>query len=72
MRKQERKVAQMATPVVRRKPLIGTKIPRARAEKIADLVINAVEKKLAELPKEDRIAKRDEIIAFLDRRKAKR
>ena len=72
MKKRERKSAQMATTVARRKSTTTAKIPRERAEKIAALVIDAVEKKLAELPKEDRMAKRDEIIAFLDRRKVKR
>ena len=42
------------------------------AEQIADLVVGAVEKKLAKLPKQERIAKRDRLISSLRSGKARR
>ena len=42
------------------------------AEQIADLVVGAVEKKLAKLPKQERIAERDRLISFLRSDKARR
>jgi len=42
------------------------------AEQIADLVVGAVEKKLAKLPKQERIAERDRLISSLRSDKARR
>jgi hypothetical protein len=45
---------------------------RARAEQIANLLVGAVEKKLARLPKGDRMAKRESFISSLTPGKAGR
>jgi hypothetical protein len=62
----------MATVPATRKLRTKGANSRTRAKRIASLVVGAVEKKLARLPKGDRMAKRESLISSLTPGKAGR
>lgn len=67
-----RKRDNMATAPTRKKLPETNYASRVNAEEIADLVVGAIEKKLAPLPKQDRMKQRDRLISSLKVDKAKR
>ena len=62
----------MATAPTRTRPRKAARVSRKNAEKIADIFVEAVEKNLAGLPKEERMKERERIISSFQAGRAKR
>ena len=62
----------MATAPASKKLRKDSSSRRVDAEQIADLVVGAVERKLARLPKPERMIERDRLISSLRQGKARR
>ncbi len=62
----------MATTPTRNRPARPAHPSRENAEKIADILVEAMEKKLAGLPKREQMKERERAIAFFRAGKAKR
>lgn len=70
--KATRKQRNMATAPTRNKPSRTARRSRETAEKIAEIFVAAVENKLADLPKEERMKERERIISSLRSGRARR
>ena len=62
----------MATAPTRNKVTKRPRVSRETAEKIADILVEVMEKKIAGLPKAERMKERERAIAFFRAGKAKR
>ncbi len=67
-----RKGQSMATVPTRNRPAGSARPTRETAEKIADILVEVMEKKLADLPKAEQMKERERAIAFFRAGKAKR
>jgi len=72
MKSLPRKKQSMATAPTRYKVTKRSRVSRETAEKIADILVEVTEKKLAGLPKAERMKKRERAIASFQAGKAKR
>lgn len=72
MKASSRNHQSMATAPTRNKATRSARPSRETAEKIADILVEAMEKKLAGLPRAERMKERERAIAFFRAGKAKR
>ena len=64
MRLSSKERENVATAPTQNRPSRAVRISRENAEKIADILVEAMEKKLAGLPKAERIKERERATAF--------